>query len=78
MAFQNITLIGRTGQQPELRFTNTGIPVCNFSVAINEGWTAEDGQRNEKTTWVRVTCWRKQAETVAEFGRATTVDNRKR
>jgi|GEM_PF-490348 len=64
MAFQNITLIGRTGQQPELRFTNTGIPVCNFSVAINEGWTAEDGQRHDRTTWA---CWRKQAETVAEY-----------
>jgi len=68
--FQNITLIGRAGQQAELRFTNTGIPVCNLSLAINEGWTADDGQRHERTTWVRVTCWRKLAETVAEYVQA--------
>lgn len=68
--FQNITLIGRAGQQAELRYTNTGIPVCNLSLAVNEGWTADDGQRHERTTWVRVTCWRKLAETVAEYVQA--------
>jgi len=68
--FQNITLIGRAGQTAELRYTNTGIPVCNLSLAVNEGWTADDGQRHERTTWVRVTCWRKLAETVAEYVQA--------
>jgi len=68
--FQNITLIGRAGQNAELRYTNTGIPVCNLSLAVNEGWTADDGQRHERTTWVRVTCWRKLAETVAEYVQA--------
>jgi len=68
--FQNITLIGRAGQNAELRYTNTGIPVCNLSLAVNEGWTADDGQKHERTTWVRVTCWRKLAETVAEYVQA--------
>jgi len=68
--YQSTTLIGNVGQTPELKYTNTGIPVCNLSLAINEGWTADDGQRHERTTWVRVTCWRKLAETVAEYVQA--------
>jgi len=69
--YQSTTLIGNVGQTPELKYTNTGIPVCNLSLAINEGWTADDGQKHERTTWVRVTCWRKLAETVAEYVQAS-------
>ncbi len=65
--YQQITLIGNLGNDPELRSTPSGIPVCNFSLAINRQWTNRDGEQAEKTTWFRVTVWQRQAETVARY-----------
>lgn len=64
--YQQITLIGNLGNDPELRYTPAGIPVASFSLAVSKTWT-EDGQKREKTTWFRVTAWRKQAETVSQY-----------
>lgn len=65
-SYQQITLIGNLGNDPELRYTPAGIPVASFSLAVSKTWT-EDGQKREKTTWFRVTAWRKQAETVSQY-----------
>lgn len=43
------------------RNTKDGTPVTSVSVAMNERWT-KDGQAVEKTTWIRFTFWRKEAE----------------
>lgn len=56
--YQNITLIGRLGRDPEMRYTPAGDPVTNFSLAISR---KVDGK--EQTMWVRITAWGKQAET---------------
>lgn len=34
--FQRVTLIGRVGQDPQMRYTPDGVPVCNFSLAVTE------------------------------------------
>lgn len=65
--YQKILLIGNLGNDPEQRFTPAGIPVATFSMAVNKSWTDADGQRKDKTTWYRVTCWRKLAETTATY-----------
>lgn len=66
--YQQITIIGNVGRDPELRFTPQGIAVCDFSVAVNK---RVGGQNNteprDETTWFRVTCWRQLAETVAKY-----------
>ena len=64
--YQLITLVGNLGTDPELRYTPSGVPVANFRLAVNKRWTGNDGQRQEKTTWFRVTTWRKQAEVCAQ------------
>jgi len=48
---------GRLGSDPQLRTTQTGEPVANFNLAIDQGY----GER-KTTAWVRVTVWGKQAE----------------
>jgi single-strand DNA-binding protein len=63
----NISFIGRLVQDPELRYTGEGTAVCNLNVAVNRRWTGSDGERKEETTWVRVTCWRGLAESVAKY-----------
>jgi single-strand DNA-binding protein len=65
--YQQITLVGNLGNDPELRTTPNEIPVCNFSLAVHRQWTNRDGEQSEKTTWFRVTVWQRQAETVARY-----------
>ena len=61
--YQVLTIIGRLGKDPEMRYTPTGVPMCKFSVATDKHWTNDQGQRQEETTWHNVTVWRKHAET---------------
>jgi single-strand DNA-binding protein len=65
--YQQITLIGNLGSDPEMRYTPSGVPVATFSLAVNRRWTGQDGQKQEKTTWFRITSWRKQAEIVSQY-----------
>lgn len=65
--YQQITLIGNLGNDPEMRYTPSGVAVTTFNVAVNRRWTGQDGQQQEKTTWFRVTAWRKQAELASQY-----------
>jgi len=64
--FQAITLIGNIGSDVEMRFLPNGTPVSSFSLAVNKSWNDQEGNRQQKTTWFRVTAWRKLAEITAE------------
>lgn len=60
-------IIGRVGKDPEMRYTATGIPVANFSVATKKTWKDQAGQKQEKTTWHSCEAWRKLAEIAWEW-----------
>ncbi len=73
-------LIGRLGQDPELRFTQSGDAVCNFSLATEERWS-KDGERQKRTDWHRIVCWRTTAENVSKYlhkGSRVAVDGQSR
>jgi single-strand DNA-binding protein len=57
-------LIGRVGQEPELRATQAGQQVATFSLATSETWKDKNGQPQEKTEWHRCVVWGKLAEAV--------------
>ena len=57
-----VTLIGRLGQDPEIRFTGDGAAVASFSVATNESWKSKDGETQERTEWTKVTVFGSTAE----------------
>ena len=61
-----ITLVGRLGQDPEVRFINDR-EVCNFSVATSERWKDKNGERKERTEWHNVAVWGKQAQSCGEY-----------
>jgi len=63
-----ITLIGNLVRDPELRFTPTGVAVCNFSVASTPRSFDRDSNEWKDGDPLFLTCnvWRKQAENVAE------------
>jgi len=64
--FNKITLIGRLGHDPEARITSAGT-VVNFSLATNETWLDNQGQKQTRTEWHRVIVWGKQAELCTEY-----------
>ena len=63
-----VILIGNLGAKPELRYTPSGVPVCNFNIATTERWgTDEGGERKERTEWHRIVAWRKLAEICGQY-----------
>ena len=73
-------LIGNLGKDPEIRFTQGGQPVANFSLATNEKWTDKStGQPQERTEWHRIVVWGKQAELCGQYlkkGRSAYIEGR--
>lgn len=65
--FNKTILGGRMTSDPELKTTQSGTPVCSFSVAINRKYTA-DGQQ-QQADFVNVVAWRQQAEFVSRYFR---------
>jgi single-strand DNA-binding protein len=75
--YQKTIVVGHLGRDPEMRYTPAGVPVTSFSVATTRKWTNANGEPQEKTTWFRVTCWRKLAESAAQYlkkGQAVLVE----
>lgn len=60
-------VIGQLGQDVEIRYTQGGDAVANFSVATSEKWKGKDGQMQESTEWHRVTVWGKLAELCGQY-----------
>ncbi len=67
MSVNKVILIGRLGQDPEVKQTPSGSSVCNFSLATNENWIDKSGQKQERTEWHRIVVWGKQAETCGQY-----------
>lgn len=65
--YQKLILIGNLGNDPEMRFTQSGVPVASFRMATSRQWNNAQGERQEKVNWWRVTVWNKQAETVTKY-----------
>lgn len=66
-SLNKVMLIGRLGRDPELRYSQAGQPVCNFSMATDESFSDRDGNRQERTEWHRVVVFARQAENVANY-----------
>jgi len=62
-----VQIIGNLGRDPEMRFTQDGTPVTNFSVAVNDSWQGRDGEQRERTEWFRIVAWRRLAEITNEY-----------
>ena len=62
-----VILIGNLGADPELKYTPSGVPVVNFSLATSESWTDKSGERQERTEWHRIVLWRKLAEIAGQY-----------
>lgn len=72
-----VFLIGRLTKDPELRYTNSNIPVSRFTVAVNRTFANQAGER--EADFINIVVWRKQAENVKSYlkqGSQVAIDGR--
>lgn len=62
-----VMLIGRLGRDPELRYTQAGVPIANLRIATDESYTDKDGNRQERTEWHTVVVFQRLAENCANY-----------
>ena len=65
--YEQLTIVGNLGADPEMKFTPSGKAVTNFSVAVNTRWINSDGSEGERVTWYRVACWGRLAEVTNQY-----------
>ena len=74
-----VILIGNLGQDPEVRMTNSGTPVCELRLACTDRRRTQDGQWEDQTEWVTVVTFGRTAENAGKFlskGRSVYVEGR--
>ena len=74
-----VILIGNLGRDPELRYTQNGQAVANFTLATNERFSTKDGEKQERTEWHRIVAWGRTGELCAQYlskGRSVYLEGR--
>jgi single-strand DNA-binding protein len=66
-SINQITLLGRVGQAPEVKMTGSGTSFVNFSVATDESYKDNQGNKVEQTEWHKCTAWGKTAEIIGDY-----------
>ncbi|HAH97200.1 MAG TPA: single-stranded DNA-binding protein [Firmicutes bacterium] len=72
-----IVLVGRLTRDPELRYTPNGVPVANFTLAVDRSYTNQQGER--QTDFIDIVVWRKLAELCGQYlgkGRLVALEGR--
>ena len=59
----HVVIVGRAGQDPEIRYFESGSSLCSFSVAVNRP------TKNKETDWFDIKLWGRQAEIAGEYVR---------
>lgn len=62
VSFNRVIIAGNLTRDPELRFTGSGIPVCDFGMAVNRVRS-----KNEEVDFFNVSAWRELGETIANY-----------
>lgn len=76
-SFNKVVAIGNLVKDPDLKYTQSGTPVCEFSIAINRTYKDAKGEKKEDVTFLPITVFNKQAESSAEYlakGRACLIE----
>ena len=74
-----VQLIGRVGNDPEVKSFDGGKKLATVSIATSDSYKNEKGERVEQTEWHRVVAWGKTAEIIEQFvtkGREIAVDGK--
>ena len=61
MGINSVTLVGRAGRDPEVRYFESGTVVANLTMAVNRR------NRNDEPDWFNLEIWGKQAQVAADY-----------
>ena len=62
-----VTLIGRLGHDPEIRYTQSGSAVSNATIATNDYWIDKQGEKQERTEWHSLVMWGRLADLAQSY-----------
>jgi len=62
-----VMLIGRLGQDPEIRYTQSGSAVANATIATNDYWTDKQGEKQERAEWHSLVLWDRLADLAQSY-----------
>jgi single-strand DNA-binding protein len=62
-----VILIGNLTRDPELRYSQKGTAICDIGLAVNRKYKLDSGESREEVTFLNVTFWGKQAETISKW-----------
>lgn len=62
-----VILVGNLGNDPEVRYAQSGSAITTLSVATSESWKDKDGNQQERTEWHRVKAFGRLAEIMGEY-----------
>jgi len=62
-----VIVLGYLGRDPEMRYTQDGTAIANFSIATSETYKDREGNKQERTEWHRVLLYRRQAKVAGEY-----------
>ena len=65
--YNKVILMGRLTVKPELRYTPSGAAVATLRLASSERFKTKAGEDKERTLFIDVNVWQRQAETCAEY-----------
>lgn len=65
--WNRVQLIGRLGQDPEVRYTPKGTPLTKFRMAVNRYWKGQNGERNVETDWFSIEAWDRLGQFCQEY-----------
>lgn len=65
--YSRIVVVGNLGRDPEMRYTPSGTPVTNFSIAVNRRRPTGGGEFVDETDWYRVAVFGRNAEVADKY-----------
>lgn len=78
-SLNRVFLMGNLTRDPQLKYTQSGLAVCDFGLAVNRKYRTGQGEDREETLFVDITVFARQAETASEYlskGRPVFIEGR--
>ncbi|MDP6439978.1 MAG: single-stranded DNA-binding protein [Candidatus Brocadiia bacterium] len=66
-SLNKVFLMGNLTRDPQLRYTPSGTPICEFGVAVNRRFKSKEGEQRDETCFVDVTAWGRTGEVISEY-----------
>ncbi len=66
-SFNRVILVGNLTRDPEIRYTQSGLAVCNLGLAVNERTKNAEGEWVDEPVFVDVTLWDRTAQVASEY-----------